>query len=188
MKTAAKKAAKKGEAEAKAEYFPFEEVKRKVAADLLKDRQVEEMAKLSKELASQVMEKAKSSPKELGKFAKSKGLELKTSEKFNRLSGFVQGIGDVPELINDAFLDKSPLADGPKMYDTRGTHVIVRGLEAFKPELANLAKEREKLVQQATSRKEQALFEQWMTDARTKAKISTNQTLVQGEEAQQAEE
>ena len=45
------------------------------------------------------MEKAKQSPTEMKALAKAKGLEVKTSEKFNRLQNFVPGLGEMPDLV-----------------------------------------------------------------------------------------
>ncbi|MBI3556200.1 MAG: SurA N-terminal domain-containing protein, partial [Deltaproteobacteria bacterium] len=93
-------AAKKGVVE-KPDFLPFEDVKKKVALDMVRERRGEEAMKINKELSAQLLEKAKVSDTELKAFAKSKGLEVKTTTKFNRLNNFVPGIGDMPELVDD---------------------------------------------------------------------------------------
>lgn len=160
------------------EFYPFEEVKRKVAVEVLRNRRTEEVQKLTKELATEVFNKARTaSPAELRAYAKSKGLEVKTSEKFNRLQPSLSGIGEAPELISDAFKADSVLGKEPKMYETNLSYVIAENLKTFKPEQASFTKDREKLMAQVSSRKEQAFYEQWMGDLRARAKISINDGL-----------
>jgi len=163
------------------EYLPFEDVKQRVVSDLLKERKVEEGSKLARELATEILNKWKTaSDAEMKAFAKAKGLELKTTEKFSRLSGAIPGVGEAPELVNDAFKGNSELEKSPKQYEARGVLIVAKNLKALKPNLSDLSKDREKLITQATTRKEQAIFEQWMGEARSKAKVTMNESLLKG--------
>jgi peptidyl-prolyl cis-trans isomerase D len=182
---ASKPAAKdiKKAAETKIEYLPFEEVKRKVALEVAKDRRSAEVEKLARETADQILAKAKSSPNELKAFVKQKGLEIKTSDKFNRMSNFVPGVGEQADLVSDAFKEGSPLASGPKLYESHGSNIIVLGMKSYKPDMAEFPKNKTKLQTESASRKEQALIEAWMSEARAKAKIVQNDTLMKGAEA-----
>lgn len=176
MKPAPKLAkGKKTEQAPKPEYLSFDDVKRKVAVEVLKERRTEELTKLTHELADGAMAKAKAG--DLKTYAKAKGLEVRTTEKFNRVQSFIPGIGDVPELMADAYKDGSVLAKEPKMYELPGGRfVVVQNLKVFKGE-ADLAKEREKLEGQVATRKSQQFYEQWMTELRQKAKVKMNSAM-----------
>lgn len=181
-KIADKPEADKPEEEPKPEFHPFDEVKQKVAAEILKDRRTEEVAKATKAIADELVAKAKSGDAQLKSLAKSKGLEVKTTEKFNRLQGAIPGIGEVPDLLADAFKEPSPLVQAPKLYETRGSFILAHDLKSFKPNLADLSKDKDKLVQQVTAKKEQAMYEQWMGSLRQQAKVSINKAVERKDE------
>lgn len=159
------------------EYLPFAKVEKDVAAEVLKNRRTEEIGKLNRALGQELLAKAKAG--QLKAFAKSKGIEVKTSEKFHRLQGFISGLGEVPELMNDAFKDDSPLAKEPKLYESAGRLIVVQGLKVFKPNRATFEKDRSKVESQVAVRKSQHLYEQWIGDLRKQAKVSTNKELEQ---------
>ncbi|MEW6057731.1 MAG: SurA N-terminal domain-containing protein [Bdellovibrionota bacterium] len=184
------KAAKKPEKGAKVEppkieYYSFEEVRKKAAAEAIRDRRSEEATKMANETARAVLEKAKAARGDLKAAAKSFGLDAKTSEKFNRIQGTaIPGAGEISALTADAFAEASALSKEPKLYESGGNFVIASQMRAFKPNPAELAKEQDKLVAQITTRKEQSFFDQWMTGLRSKAKIVVNEALTKNEAAE----
>jgi peptidyl-prolyl cis-trans isomerase D len=159
----------------KPEYVPLKQVEKKVAIEVLKERRTEEMNKINRELANALLIKAKAG--QLRAFAKTKGLEVKTSEKFNQLQRFIPGIGEMPRLMTDAFSDGSPLASGPQLYEHNGRYVVAQRLKAYRPRQADFAKERERLQDQVVARKSQQLHEQWIGDLRQHAKVKVSQSL-----------
>lgn len=172
------KTVKKSKETPKLEYLPFEDVKRKVAVDLLRDRKQDETSKYNRELATEFQNKAKTmTAAQFKTFAKSKGYELKSSSKFNRSQNYVQGLGEMPELVADAFKEPSPIAQAPKLYENGRTFAIVTGVQAFKPDLAAFAKDKDRLMQTALSQKGQAVLQQWISDLRTHAKVSVNKDI-----------
>lgn len=176
MKPMAKTA--KGQPPAKPEFIPLEQVQRKVAVEVLKDRRTEELGKINRTLANELLAKAKAG--QLKAFAKSKGLELKTTEKFNRQESFIPGVGDVPALMADAYKAGSPLLGEPKLYESNGRFVVAQRLQEYKPNPATFAKERERLESQAATRKSQQFYEQWMGELRAQAKVSMSKNLEEG--------
>ncbi len=176
MKPAPKGVVKKGAVE-KPVFLPFEDVKKKVALDMLREKRGEEAQKINKELSAQLLEKAKASPDQLRSFAKTKGLEVKTTAKFNRLNNFVAGIGEMSELVDDAFKDGSPLSMGPKLYDANRTFAVVLNLKTFKPDLAELDKQRAKIAETTLNRKTEEMYQRWMSDLRKQAKVTINKQI-----------
>lgn len=164
----------------------FEDVQRQVAEDVLKERRTEELLKSNHELANEVALKAKSvNLVQFKAFLKTKGLELKTSEKFGSNQDLIAGLGEVPELVSDAFKEDSNLLAGKlgKTYEARGNLIFAYNLKSFKPDLAALDKDKVQLAQSVSTRKEQQILEQWMGDLRSRAKVSFNKALDQPEEA-----
>lgn len=173
--------ASKEKSAAAPKFYAFDEVKKKSATEVLRDRRAEEITKIIKNLGDQALAKAKAGPSELAAFAKANGLEVKTSEKFNRGQGSIMGIGQAPDLITDAFKDDSPLAKGPKLYETKmGGFVVAKNVKTFKPDMANFAKDRDRVAGQLLQHKEQGLFQAWLEAAREKAKIAMNDALLKG--------
>lgn len=173
------KAAKKKDKAAPAApvFYSFEEVQRKVATDMIREKKADEIVKINKEIADQLFAKAKAGTSELKAFAKSQGLELKTSAKYNRTSSFFPQVGELPELITDSFKEPSPLAQGPKLYESGRAFVVAENLKAYKPDMAEYPKQRDKLLKTAIERKEQEMFGNWLSDLREHAKVSMNKSL-----------
>ena len=184
-----KKADKKAKAPTTPEapqYFAFEEVKKKVATDLLKERRVEEVNKILKTTTDDLLAHAKT-PADLKAAAKRLGLEYRTSNRFSRNQTGEADMSDSANFLPDAFAENSPLLTSAKMYDGRsGGKVVATALKTFKPVLADLAKEKLQVEQQVRMKKRQTLLEQWMSDLRAKAKVSINTAVT--DEAATAEE
>lgn len=172
--------AKPGQTPPAQEYEPFENVKLKIAENLLKDRKGDEATKLTRATAEGLFAALKGKNlAEIKTVAKAKGFDLKVSEKFSREQGPIPGIGVVPDLVRDAFATPSPLKSEARLYETRGSYVIAFTPTTFTPDLTKFGKEREQLIESLAQKKHQALIEQWITDARQKASIKVNPALVQ---------
>lgn len=184
MKPQPKKDPKKAEKNSKPtepvkpEYYSFEEVKRKVVSDQLKDRKTQEITKLAKDIAEELEKKAKTaSVEEIRSFAKSKGLEVKTSEKFNRTQTVLGALGSLPELVNDLFSDNNSLLKSPKMYQSGVNHVLAMNPKSFTPDEKEFGKQKENLSKSISQRKSQELFKEWMQEMESKSKIVKNDAI-----------
>lgn len=145
----------------------------------LDEKDLEKTRKATKEMGQEVFAKSKIMNRaEFKKWVKTKGLEYKTSEKFNRSQDFVPGIGEMPDLINDAFAENSVLAKEPKLYEARGDMVIAMSLQTFKPNTADLGKNKDKVLKSVQSKKEQEMYTQLMTSLRSQSKVSMNDKLL----------
>ncbi len=168
----------KPEAPAKPEYYSFEEVKRKVVADQLKDRKTQEITKMAKDLADELEKKSKSaSVDEIKSFAKSKGLEVKVSDKFNRTQSVLGALGSLPELVNDLYSDANPITKAPKMYQSGVNHILAMNPKSFAPDDKEFAKQKETLSKNISQRKAQEMFKEWMQELETKARIVKNDAI-----------
>ena len=54
---------------------------------------------------------------------------------------------------------------------------IAGGLRTFKPDMAEFSKEKDRLYHTVVGRKEQAIYEAWIGDLRTHAKVSINKAI-----------
>lgn len=160
------------------EFKSFEEVKHEVATALLRDRRSEDARKANRALAQEILAKANQGAGALKGFLKSKGLTQKTSDKFGSAQNFVAGIGEVPDLKQDAFREQSPLLKEAKLYETQGNFVVAWNLKVHKADLAELEKQREKLTQTIAFRKERQFYEGWMQEVQARAKIKLNDELL----------
>ncbi len=162
----------------KPEYYTFEEVKRRVVTDQLKDRKTQEITKMTKDLADEIEKKSKTSAlDEIKSFAKSKGLEIKSSDKFNRTQSVLGALGSLPEMVNDVFTDNSTLVKAPKMYQSGVNHILVFSPKSFAPDDKEFAKQKETLEKSISSRKSQEFFQTWLKELESKAKIVKNEAL-----------
>lgn len=160
------------------EFYSFDEVKTKVALEVLRDRHANEALRLSESLAQEVLKKARAlRPGELRAFLKSKKLELKTSEKLMRTQRSFAGISELPQLLEDAFRKDSPLVQSPQLYNGNRIRVVAMGLKIFSPNLADLKKRHDQFQQMAMAHKARQAAQLWLSDLRKEAKIWTNDKL-----------
>jgi len=168
---------KAGEPAAKPEYLAFDEVKTRIAVDLLKDRRADEATKITRAVAEGILAVGKSSGLDaLKASAKARGLDVKTSEKFNRSQGSIAGLGVLPDLVKDAF---STLSKEAKIYENRGSFVVAFSPMEYQPDLAKFDKEKDALLDSLAQKKHQTLVEQWVSDARQNARVKINPILFQ---------
>jgi peptidyl-prolyl cis-trans isomerase D len=152
----------------------FEEVESQVQAGLKKDK----LAKLLDQKANEVVEKAKSMNGDLAKAAKSMGLELKTSDNFDR-AGAVEGLGSAG-MISDAFTKPAGTAVGPvPLNDAKVVYKVISHTPA---DLGNLATQRDSIREELKSRAARtrsSLFEDGLREALIKeGKIKIHQDVV----------
>lgn len=188
-KAAAPKKGEKAPPPEKPEYLTFEEAKRAVIIDVIKDRRTQELTKSNSDLAEEVYAKAeKSSPAEFKAYLKSKGLELKTSEKFNRSQAAIAGMGPVTGLITDAYRQLSPLEKHAVLYHAGVNHVVALNLRVFKPADGDFFKSRDGLAKSLQMKKAQQVYRDWMEEARRKSEIVVNKAVEAEGEAEDAAE
>lgn len=141
------------------------------------DLKPEELAKQAHDAAQSLYTQIKDVSLDKARaIAKAKGFELKTSEPFNR-SGAVTGVGYVPDLAKDAFDASAPLSKEAKLYETRGSYVIAFAPTAHAPDLSKFDKEKDQLAESLEEKKRQAILEEWMNDARQRARVKVNAAL-----------
>jgi peptidyl-prolyl cis-trans isomerase D len=158
-------------------YLTFEQAKRQVVIDLLKDRKTMELSKMAEDVAKKLLEDAKKSDSALKESAKKYGFEFKTSEKFNRMQGIIAGLGAVNELIEEAFKKNTTLEKEPKLIQYGVNYIIAKNLKIFPPDMKNFEKEKENLAKTLKERKSSQSFREWMDTLHKKAKVSINNSI-----------
>ncbi len=181
IKSQDKKTPKSAPKKDKQEYYSFEEVKQKIATELIRSKRTDEILKINKDLSQEVFAKAKElSLEKFKSYLKSKDLELKTSEKFHYLQRSVGTLGEWTDLIEHAFQNPSLLAKEPKLYENANQFLIVKSLNVFKPQVLDLSKDREKISRELLSKKEEQFFNTWLTEIRSQSKIKINKNVEKG--------
>ena len=122
----------------------FDEAKDKVKDTITQNKSAAAVQKHAQEL----MDKAKSMG-DLGKAAKSMGLEAKTSEEFNR-SGTVEGLGSA-SYVQEAFDRPDGSVFGP--VSTTDATVVGKVIEHVQPDLSKLPAERASIRDELKSQK-----------------------------------
>ncbi|HWC00264.1 MAG TPA: peptidyl-prolyl cis-trans isomerase, partial [Bryobacteraceae bacterium] len=151
----------------------FEEAQNNVRARFVKER----VAKLLDQRAADLAAKAKADG-DLAKAAKSMGLEVKTSDDFDR-AGAVEGLGS-GMLVEEAFAKPAGTLVGPvPMVDGKVVYKVLSHTEA---NLADLPSQRDSLREDLKSRKARdrgTLFEEGLRQALSKeGKIKIHQDVV----------
>lgn len=157
----------------------FDQVKKTIAKDILGAEKNDEVQKVVDKLADQVLAQlsgSKTPDPSLVSLLKAYGAEVKLTGFITRSSRYLPGIGEAKDLSADAF---SGALDGKaKKYKTASQTVIARVVDTERPDTAKFLTERESLMRQLLSRKERGLFESWMNQVQTKAKIDPNPDVV----------
>ncbi len=162
---------------------PFEEVKDTVARDVLREKHTAEARKANEELAKRIesMVQQNSGEASVKSFAKAQGLDVKTSEKFSSGQGMIPGLGNLPELKDDAFKADSALAKGPKLYHYQDHLVVAWNLKTHVAKPEDFAKQKETIAATVTTRKEREFFDGFMSDLQKRAKIKYNDELLKAQ-------
>lgn len=170
------------EAKKEREYknMTFDMAKAQIARDLLASEKVDQIKKISDGLADQVaavMTAEKSSDGKVNALLKPYKAEVKSTGLLSTESKMIPGIGEVPELFKDAF---SAPAKARK-YTTSSGVVVAVVTQVKKPDLSKLGESRSALIQQISSKKQRALYDDWLNKVTAKAKIDPNPAVTQSE-------
>ncbi len=169
----------------------FDSVKSEIASEILASEKTEEIKKINDGLADQALALLvadKKSDAKVNALLKSYGVEVKTTGLIPRSSRYLPGVGDVPQLISDAFSKKSLIDPGmggkAKKYSIPAGILVAIVSEAEKPDLSKLDAEREKLLEQVIFRKERELQNALIKKLSSHAKIERNEAVVDQKEDQ----
>ncbi len=167
----------------------FEAVQADLARETLRGQKVDEISKINEKMAEQVlplMGADAASDAKVNAVLKSLGLSVKTGAMISRLSPQIPQVGEVKELLKDAFQKQSPIAIAQggkaKRYATAGSILIAVVTRVEAPDFSKFEAERETLFKQTASAKERAVFEGWVKKLVEKAKIDTNPSVMKNEE------
>jgi hypothetical protein len=158
----------------------LEDVRERIARDLIAGERGDEVRKLNEKLAAQVLAQLKSAAGADGSvnaLLKPYGVEVKLSGMIPRSNTYIPGVGDSKELMNWAFTADS---GQPKQFAVPAGTVIAVVAGAERPNLAQLESQRESLLSQLVSKKERSLNDAFMKELRDRSKIEQNRELVGG--------
>jgi parvulin-like peptidyl-prolyl isomerase len=172
--------------------IPFEQARLEIAESELRQERSLERAKAA---ASAALTKAKAEPsKSLKDLFPAPDSEEKTGKKdtpsaeetglYARRGSMVQGIGPAPTLAKVAFelSSEAPLG-GP--FQELGSFIVVKLKEHLKPDMAEFEKEKQRMADEATQQKGQAVVMDWARqrcqEAKEAKKIEVNLDLLRYE-------
>ncbi|MGK5087376.1 SurA N-terminal domain-containing protein [Bdellovibrionota bacterium FG-2] len=166
----------------------FDTVKETLAREVLRSQKVDEISKINEKMAEQVlplMGLDAASDAKVNAVLKPLGVLVKTGVMISRQAPQIPQVGEVKELVKDAFLKQSPIAVAQggkaKRYSAAGSIIIAVVTRAEAPDFSKFDAERETLFKQVASAKERAVFEGWVKKLVEKAKIDTNPSVMRNE-------
>lgn len=158
----------------------LDSVKEGIARELIAGSRLEEVQKIGNQLAEKiktVMTASQSSDAKVNQMLKSVGLGVKTTDWLTRSSSVIQGLGDATPLLKDAF-SKSENLSGPKKYSLAAGLVVALVSEVHTPDFSKFDEQRETLLGQVNLRKQQGLYQAWITQLTQRAKVEKNATVL----------
>lgn len=163
----------------------FDMVKAEIARETLAGEKVSEITALNSKLGDQVaaiLTADKSSDAKVNALLKSYKVEVRSTGMITAENKYLPGVGEVPDLVKDAFAAKSPIdpAQGGKAhkYVTPNSVVVAIVTTAQRPDLSKLEAKRGELVRQIANRKQRDVYEAWLKKLQDKAKIEPNAAVV----------
>lgn len=152
----------------------YDDVKNDIAKEILSAEQSEKITKTNEALASELVSKFGDAA-----LLKRAGAKLETTQLLSKSAFSVPGFGENPELTEAAFSGK--LTKPTKFTSPLGVVVAQvkesKSVDWSKVKPEELSKARQELL----SRKQNQIFQEWMTEVRNKSKIEVNESLIQGE-------
>jgi peptidyl-prolyl cis-trans isomerase D len=153
----------------------FEEVQNQIRDAMVQGR----MAKATQDHARELADKAKAMGGDLAKAAKSMGLEVKTSNEFDR-AGTIDGLG-IASYVLEGFSRPDGTVFGPVGTPDGGT-VVSKVIAHIQPDLSKLPEQRAAVrdeIKSQKARERNSLFEAGVKDALTKqGKIKIHQDVL----------
>jgi parvulin-like peptidyl-prolyl isomerase len=166
----------------------FDMVKNEIARDLLAGEKAEEIRKINDKLADQVMamlSAGKAGDAKVNALLKPYKAEVKTTGMVTSEAKYLQGLGEAPELLKDAFAAKSPIdpAQGgkAKKFNLPAGIAVAVVTESKQPDMAKYDSERGNLIRQIAGKKQRDIYEEWLKRVQAKAKIDANPQVVDGD-------
>jgi peptidyl-prolyl cis-trans isomerase D len=162
----------------------FEQVQKQVARDVLAGEKSDAIREANIQAAERVLPLLGKAPdSKVNELLKPLGAAVKSSGLVARQGSVLQGLGEAPDLMADAFQARSPIHPGSggkaKKYISPAWVAVAVVAEVQRPDLSKLTAEKAKLEQQIRMRKERVLEEEWVGQLRSKAKIEMNPDLIQ---------
>jgi len=162
------------------------QVRDEIATNLIASNKMDEIKKISESLADQVlsaMKKNANADTAVASILKPANQKLTTSKLLARSQFTLPGVGQVKDLQTEVFMSPSPLdpkkGGSPKKYFAQGGYVVAVVVQSEEADLARLdEKERESFISKIITRKESALFNEWIKKLTEKAKIVQNPEVV----------
>ena len=172
----------------------FDQVKENLAMGNLQAEKSDQVQKGMEELAEKARAKLTVGGAQDGALKgllKPAGAEAKTSDWISAGSGVLPGVGEAPGLMADLFKDKSPI-DGraggqAKVYHVPAGIVVALGVDAKTVDASGWEAQRETLAREIHVRKSRIVFESWMKQVMSKAKVDPNPAIVLDHEDEGAE-
>lgn len=143
------------------EKHPLNEVKRELAADMIKRERVEEIRKINFAAAEAAL---KSWPP--------KGVD--STGPFNSLEGILPKIGTAPDILKAAFDPNAKIQSSPQQFEAQGGVILAKVKEKKSADMAKLEGEKDKQMQTLRERKLRAFLPAWLEDVQKRTKISFN--------------
>lgn len=178
------------EVESKTKYKgkKFHQVQSQIVRDILAGQKAGEIKKLNESLAREVAEVltgSKSSVNRANAILKKHGLKLQTSEPLTRDKTYIRGMGEVKDIVRDAFAKVSPIDPAQngkaKAYSVGTTQVVAIIEKVEKPVLSELdGKARRRLMSEIWNQKQRTLYGAWMRGLNEAAQIKRNEDVIKG--------
>ncbi len=167
----------------------FDDVKSNLALGNLQGEKADQVQKGMEELAEKARTQLAAGAARDGALKallKPAGADVKTSDWIASGTTVLPGVGEAPNLMSDLFRDKSPI-DGraggqAKVYHVVAGIIVALGVDAKTVEAGNWEAQREMLAREIHVRKSRLVFENWMKQIMSKAKIDPNPAIVMDQE------
>ncbi|OFZ81660.1 MAG: hypothetical protein A2583_01815 [Bdellovibrionales bacterium RIFOXYD1_FULL_53_11] len=146
------------------------------------------VGRINEELAGKVLQTLaaeKASDAKVNAILKPFGVEVKTTGPVARQAAFLPSVGEVKELVADAFSVKNPIfpANGgkAKKYSVPAGIIVALVTAAQNPDMTKFDLAREKLQDRLAQRKEREMFDVFLKRLHEKAKIDPNPDVIKGQ-------
>lgn len=120
--------------------------------------------------------------KDASKLAKSFKVELKETTGFSRTAQYIEGIGNLPEVVRAAF-SQSEGFQVPKIYESSPRVFVVWNLKQTHPDMAKFSEKRNEVESRLLTKKHEEFLARWLELKRMKTKIRINEDLLKSMES-----
>jgi peptidyl-prolyl cis-trans isomerase D len=150
----------------------FDQVKRDLAEDALRDEKAKTTAKAGADAALAAVKAGKPLDKQFpGEESKAPGPKLQKATGVGRIGGFIPGLGGAPELVKAVF-DELPVGEvAPKVYEVgAGDFVVVKVVKRDEPDMQKFQTEKPKLAAEMAEEKAQTVLAEFAASQCRRAK------------------